>query len=84
MIKELDEDVFSTLKDIAEDIQLISRNYNDELIGIDYYANLAALTISELIELIDLCHFKVQTCHKQKWASQSMVVQTFLIIAAVE
>lgn len=81
MIKELNEDVFAALKDMAEDIHLVSRNYNDELIGIDYYTNLAVLTVAELTELIDLWHVKTQTCHKEKLASQWMVIQIFIIIS---
>ena len=84
MIKELDEDVFVALKDIAEEINLESRNYNDELIGIDYYANLAFLTAAELTDLIDLWHVKTQTCHKEKLASQWMVIQIFIIISFAE
>ena len=44
MIIERNEDVFSALKDMAGDIHLVSRNYNDELIGIHFYANLNVLT----------------------------------------
>jgi membrane protein insertase Oxa1/YidC/SpoIIIJ len=84
MIKELNKDVFVTLKDMAEDIHLVSRNYNDELIGIDYYANLAVLKAAELTELIDLWHVKTQTCHKEKLASQWMVIQIFIIISFAE
>jgi hypothetical protein len=84
MIKELNEDVFVALKNMAEDIHLVSRNYNNELIGIDYYANLAALTAAELTELIDLWHVKTQTCHKEKLASQWMVIQIFIIITFTE
>lgn len=84
MIKELNEDVFAALKDMAEDINLESRNYNDELIGIDYYANLSVLTATELTELIDLWHLKTQTCLKEKLASQWMVIQIFIIISFAE
>jgi len=84
MIKELNEDVFAALKDMAEDIHLVSRNYNDELIGIDYYTNLAVLSTAELTELIDLWHVKTQTCHKEKLASQWMVIQIFIIISFAE
>lgn len=84
MKKELNEDIFSELKAMAEDIHLVSRNYNDELIGIDYYANLTVLTEAELIELIALWHIKTKTCHKEKLASQWMVIQIFLIISAAE
>jgi len=84
MIKERNEDVFTALKDMAEDIHLVSRNYNDELIGIDYYANLAVLTDAELTELIHLWHIKSVTCHKEKLASQWMVIHIFLIISTVE
>tara|TARA_R110001583_G_scaffold41891_1_gene133105 strand:+ start:544 stop:1008 length:465 start_codon:yes stop_codon:yes gene_type:complete len=83
MIKESNEDVFNALKEMAEDISLVSRNYNDELIGIDYYANLAVLTTEELIELVSLWHVKMQTCHKEKLASQWMVIQILLIISTV-
>jgi hypothetical protein len=84
MIKELNEDVFSALKNMAKDIHLVSRNYNDELIGVDFYANLTALTEAELIELVDLWQFKTQTCHKENLASQWMIVQIFLIISVAE
>tara|TARA_R110000772_G_scaffold263066_1_gene382602 strand:- start:648 stop:1130 length:483 start_codon:yes stop_codon:yes gene_type:complete len=84
MIIERNEDVFSALKDMAGDIHLVSRNYNDELIGIHFYANLNVLTTKELTELTHLWHVKVQTCHKEKWASQWMVVQIFLLISAAE
>jgi hypothetical protein len=81
---ERDEDVFTALKDMAEDIHLVSRNYNDELIGIDYYANLTILTDAELNELNKLWHLKTKTCHKEKLASQWMVIQIFLIISSAE
>jgi hypothetical protein len=84
MIKELNEDVFVALKDMAEDIHLESRNYNDELIGIDYYSNLAFLTVAELTELIDLWQVKTQTCLKEKLASQWMIIQIFIIISFAE
>ncbi len=84
MIKELNEDVFAALKDMAEDIHLVSRNYNDELIGIDYYTNLSFLSAAELAELIDLWHLKTQTCQKEKLASQWMVIQIFIIISFAE
>lgn len=84
MIKELNEDVFFALTDMAKNIHLVSRNYNDELIGIDYYANLAVLTTAELTELISLWQVKAQTCHKEKLASQWMVIQIFLIISVAE
>ncbi|KKN41329.1 hypothetical protein LCGC14_0724460 [marine sediment metagenome] len=84
MIKERDEDVFSALKDMAENVHLVSRNYNDELIGIDYYANLAILTDAELNELVRLWQLKIKTCHKEKLASQWMIIQIFLIIASAE
>jgi hypothetical protein len=57
---------------------------NDELIGIDYYANLMALTVVKLTELIDLWHVKTQTCHKQTLASQWMVIRIFIIISFAE
>jgi hypothetical protein len=84
MIKELNDDVFFALKDMAEDIHLVSRNYNDELIAIDYYADLAVLTTAESVELIDLWNIKTQTCYKEKLASQWMVMQIFLIISIAE
>jgi hypothetical protein len=84
MIKERDEDIFSALKDMAEDIHLVSRNYNDELIGIDYYANLAALSEVELNELVVLWQLKTKTCQKEKLASQWMIIQIFLIISSAE
>ncbi|HEC60016.1 MAG TPA: hypothetical protein ENI24_10660 [Methylophaga sp.] len=83
-MKERDEDVFSALKDMAENVHLVSRNYNDELIGIDYYANLAILTDAELNELVRLWQLKIKTCHKEKLASQWMIIQIFLIIASAE
>ena len=84
MKKELDEDTFDALKAMAEDIHFVSRNYNDELIGVDYYANLSVLTEAELNELIILWHIKCQTCQKEKLASQWMLVQIFIIISVVQ
>tara|TARA_R110002049_G_scaffold144478_3_gene306743 strand:+ start:8257 stop:8679 length:423 start_codon:yes stop_codon:yes gene_type:complete len=84
MIKERNEDVFSALQEMAEDIHLVSRNYNDELIGIDYYANLSVLTSAELVKLVHLWHVKALTCHKEKLASQWMVIQIFLLISGAE
>ncbi len=77
---ERDEDTFSALKAVAEDINLSSRNYNDEIIGIDYYANLKVLTPSQTNALLELWQQKQQTCFKERWASQWMVVQVCLLV----
>ena len=77
---ERDEDTFSELKLMGEDIHLISRNYNDEIIGIDYYSNLSVLSHTELEELQALWLRKSETCYKEKLASQWMVVQIILLI----
>lgn len=79
---ERDEDTFAALRAMAEDIHLVSRNYNDELIGIEYYNKLQLLSHDELIELLQLWQLKCRTCHKEKLASQWMVVQVLLLIAA--
>ena len=78
---ERDEDTFSALQAMAETIDLSSRNYNDEIIGIDYYANLAVLTPAQLKTLQHLWHQKRQTCLKERLASQWMVVQVLLLIS---
>lgn len=78
---ERDEDTFAELRAMAEDIHLVSRNYNDELIGIEYYNKLELLSDSELTELLPLWQLKCRTCHKEKLASQWMVVQVMLLIA---
>lgn len=77
---ERDEDTFAALKEMAEDIHFLSRNYNDELIGIEYYNQLSILSHDELVELERLWHYKCTTCHKEKLASQWMVVQVFILI----
>ena len=77
---ERDEDTFSALLAVAEDIDLSSRNYNDEIIGIDYYANLQVLTAEQLALLQDRWQQKRQTCLKERWASQWMVVQVCMLI----
>ncbi len=76
---ERDEDTFSELKAMSEDIHLLSRNYNGEIIGIDYYTNLAVLSQEQLTELDQLWHKKVEICLKEKLASQWMVVQVMLL-----
>jgi hypothetical protein len=78
---ERDEDTFAALRAMAEDIHLVSRNYNDELIGIEYYNKLELLSNDELTELLQLWQLKSRTCHKEKLASQWMVVQVMLLIA---
>ncbi len=78
---ERDEDTFSALQAMAENIDLSSRNHNDEIIGIDYYANLAVLTPAQLKTLQHLWQLKRQTCLKERLASQWMVVQVFLLIS---
>ena len=80
MDRERDEDTFKALKEMAEDIHLGSRNYNDELIGIDYYANLSVLTDQQLAELRTLWHDKCVTCQKEKLASQWMLIQMLLFV----
>jgi hypothetical protein len=77
---ERDEDTFNALKEMAEDAQLSSRNYNDELIGLEYYSNLAVLSDEELNLLVSLWHEKYVTCQKEKLASQWMVIQIFILI----
>ncbi len=79
---ERDEDTFAMLKEMAEDIHLVSRNHNDELIGIEYYHRLDVLTDEELGTLVQLWERKVRTCHKEKLASQWMVVQLILFVSA--
>lgn len=78
---ERDEDTYSALIEMAEDIHLVSRNHNDELIGIDYYNNLSILSREELDQLLSLWHRKTITCKKEKLASQWMVVQVLLFIS---
>jgi hypothetical protein len=78
---ERDEDTFSALKEMAEDPQLVSRNHNDELIGIEYYNKLSLLSDEELSLLIRLWHEKYVTCQKERLASQWMVVQIFILIS---
>lgn len=78
---ERDEDTYSTLKEMAEDIHLVSRNHNDELIGIDYYNNLGILSREELDQLLSLWHRKTITCQKEKLASQWLVMQILMLIA---
>lgn len=77
---ERDEDTFSALLAVAEDIDLASRNYNDEIIGIHYYANLQVLTPEQLALLQARWQQKRQTCLKERWASQWMVVQVCMLI----
>lgn len=78
---ERDEDTFAALREMAEDIHLVSRNHNDELIGIEFYNNLQVLTAEELDELLTLWHRKKVTCRKEKLASQWLVMQVLLLIA---
>lgn len=77
---ERDEDTFAALREMAEDIHLVSRNHNDELIGIEYYNNLHVLSRDELNELEQLWHRKSIICHKEKLASQWLVIQVLLLI----
>ena len=77
---ERDEDTFAALREMAEDIHLVSRNHNDEIIGIEYYMNLSVLKDAERIELQQLWQRKCVTCNKEKLASQWMVVQIFILI----
>lgn len=78
---ERDEDTYTALREMAEDIHLVSRNHNDELIGIEYYNKLEILTREELDELLHLWHRKTVTCRKEKLASQWMVMQILMLIA---
>lgn len=79
---ERDEDTYAALRAMAEDIHLVSRNYNDELIGIEYYNKLQLLKDEELDAVLQLWQLKCRTCHKEKLASQWMVVQVMLLIVA--
>jgi len=72
---ERDEDTFAELKEMGEDIHLVSRNYNHEIIGIEYYANFDVLTKDELTELEAIWRHKTETCLKEKLASQWMLFQ---------
>jgi len=81
MKREIDKDIFGALKEVAEDINLSSRNYNDELIGVEYYINLHTLSQDQILELSQLWNKKCQTCHKEKIASQWMIVQIFILIS---
>ncbi len=80
---ERDEDTFDAIKTMAENIDLASRNYNDELIAIDYYKNLDVLTKQQLKELEVLWHNKTRTCYKEMLASRWMVIQIILLLALV-
>ncbi len=80
---ERDEDVFEAIKAVGEDIHLGSRNYNDELIAIEYYKNLTVLSYDQLTTLEQIWHDKVNTCLKEKLASRWMLIQVILIILAV-
>jgi hypothetical protein len=81
MKRELDEDTYQALMDMGGEIHLMSRNYNDEVIGIEYYANFSVLTQDELIKLEELWRYKVSLCQKEKMASQWMVIQGILGIS---
>lgn len=78
---EKDEDTFDALKAVAESITLTSRNDNDEVIGVEYYNHLELLTPAELAELITLWQKRKLLCHKERWASQLMVIQVFILIS---
>lgn len=78
---ERDEDTYSALREMAEDIHLASRNHNDELIGIEYYNKLTTLSHEELEELLRLWQRKTITCRKEKLSSQWMVMQILMLIA---
>lgn len=81
MERERVEDTYQKLMEVAEDISLCSRNYNDELIGIDYYKQLDVLTHEQLRVLVQAWHRRWQTCKKEKLASQFMVVQILGLIS---
>jgi Flp pilus assembly protein TadB len=49
------------------------------VIGIEYYKNFDVLTEKELKELENLWHQKVNTCVKEKFASNWMMVQILVI-----
>ncbi len=78
---ERDEDTYSALREMAEDIHLVSRNHNDELIGIDYYNRLSVLSEEELELLLSLWQRKTITCRKEKLASQWMIIQVIAFIS---
>lgn len=77
---EKDEDTYNALKVVAESISLSSRNDNDEVIGIEYYNHLEVLTAAELVELGMLWQKRKILCHKERLASQLMIVQVFVLI----
>lgn len=77
---EKDEDTFEALKTVAESISLSSRNDNDELIGVEYYNHLQVLTPAELAVLNTLWQKRKLHCQKERWASQWMVLQVFMLI----
>lgn len=77
---ERDEDTYAALMEMAEDIHLVSRNHNDELIGIEYYNKLQLLRTEQLEQLVSAWQRKTITCHKEKLASQWMVCQILLLI----
>lgn len=77
---EKDEDTFDALKAVAESISLCSRNENDELIGVEYYQHFEVLTAEELALLEQLWQQRRVVCQKERWASQWMVVQVFMLI----
>lgn len=81
MKKELDEDIFEAMKQMADDIHFVSRNYNDELIGIDYYKNLHTLSQQKLQQLDTLWALKCRNCLKEKLASQWFVIQLLILVA---
>lgn len=81
MERERVEDTYQKLMEVAEDISLCSRNYNDELIGIDYYQQLDVLSNEQLQRLVAAWHRRWQTCKKEKLASQFMVFQVLGLIS---
>lgn len=80
---ERDEDTFDAIKAMAENIDLASRNYNDELIAIDYYKNLDVLTKQQLTALDEVWYRKTRTCYKEMLASRWMVLQIILLLMLV-
>jgi hypothetical protein len=80
MKRERDEDIFDAMVVMANDIHYRSRNYNQELIGIDYYRNLHTLSKAQLQQLDLLWAKKARNCYKEKLASQWFIAQLLLLI----
>jgi Flp pilus assembly protein TadB len=77
--------IFNELLTTAEAVSLVSRNHNNELIGVAFCHELDKLTAQQLDTLNQAWQTRLKRAKKEKFSAQFMIIQlcTLMLLAVV-